>query len=64
MFEKMADDMDLNCGRIVDGTATLARVGDEIFDLIVRVASGEQTASEELGIGQDEFVPWQFGTVT
>lgn len=63
-FERMADDMDLNCGRIVDGTATLAEVGDEIFDLIIRVASGEQTVSEELGIGQEEFVPWQFGTVT
>jgi hypothetical protein len=36
---------------------------NDIFDLIVRVASGEQTASEQLGIGQDEFVPWQFGTV-
>jgi altronate hydrolase len=63
-YERMSDDMDLNAGRIVDGTATLAEVGDEIFDLIIRVASGEQTVSEELGIGQEEFVPWQFGTVT
>ncbi|MGO4691300.1 UxaA family hydrolase [Glaciibacter sp. 2TAF33] len=64
MFEKMADDMDLNAGRIVDGTATIAEVGGEIFELIVRVASGEQTVSEELGVGQEEFIPWQFGTVT
>ncbi|MEO7587568.1 MAG: UxaA family hydrolase, partial [Arachnia sp.] len=64
MFERMSDDMDLNCGRIVDGTATIAEVGQEIFDLIVQVASGKQTASEELGIGQEEFVPWQFGSVT
>ncbi|RNE67430.1 UxaA family hydrolase [Cryobacterium tepidiphilum] len=64
MYEKMADDMDLNAGRIVDGTATIAEVGEEIFDLIIRVASGEQTVSEELGVGQEEFVPWQFGTVT
>jgi altronate hydrolase len=63
-YERMSDDMDLNAGRIVDGTATLAQVGDEIFDLIIRVASGEQTVSEELGIGQEEFIPWQFGTVT
>lgn len=63
-FERMSDDMDLNCGRIVDGTATLAEVGGEIFDLIIRVASGEQSVSEELGIGQEEFVPWQFGAVT
>lgn len=64
MYNAMPDDMDLNAGRIVDGTATLAEVGAEIFDLIIRVASGEKTVSEDLGIGQEEFVPWQFGTVT
>ena len=63
-FERMADDMDLNAGRIVDGTASMAEVGDEIFELIIRVASGEQTVSEELGVGQEEFIPWQLGTVT
>jgi altronate hydrolase len=64
MFSRMVDDMDLNAGRIVDGTASISEVGQEIFDLILRVASGEQTASEELGVGQEEFIPWQFGTVT
>lgn len=64
MFEKMVDDMDVNAGRIADGTASIADVGQEIFELIIRVASGEQTVSEELGVGQEEFVPWQFGTVT
>ena len=64
MFERMSDDMDINCGRIVDGTATLAAVGEEIFERIIAVASGQLTASEELNIGQEEFVPWQFGTVT
>lgn len=64
MFSRMSDDMDLNAGRIVDGTATLAQVGDEIFERIIAVASGEQTVSEELDIGQEEFVPWQLGTVT
>jgi altronate hydrolase len=63
-FNRMPDDMDVNAGRIVDGTATIAEVGAEIFDLMVRVASGEQTVSEELGVGQEEFIPWQFGTVT
>jgi altronate hydrolase len=63
-FERMSDDMDLNAGRIVDGTATMAEVGDEIFELILRVASGQQTVSEELGVGQEEFIPWQLGTVT
>lgn len=64
MFEQMSEDMDLNCGRIVDGTATLAEVGDEIFERIIAVASGEPTVSEELDIGQEEFIPWQLGTVT
>ena len=64
MYERMAEDMDLNCGRIVDGTASLADVGDEIFERIIAVASGDQTASEELDLGQEEFIPWQLGTVT
>jgi len=64
MYQRMAEDMDINCGRIVDGTAGLSEVGDEIFERIIAVASGERTASEELDIGQEEFVPWQLGTVT
>ena len=64
MFERMSEDMDINCGRIVDGTATLEQVGDEIFERIIAVASGEETVSEGLDIGQEEFVPWQLGTVT
>lgn len=64
MYEQVSEDMDIDCGRIVDGTASLEDVGDEVFEEIVAVASGKQTTSEELGIGQEEFVPWQFGTVT
>ncbi|MFV0284795.1 MAG: altronate dehydratase, partial [Demequina sp.] len=63
-FERMREDMDLNAGRIVDGTATLEEVGREIFETILAVASGKQTVSEELDLGADEFVPWQLGTVT
>jgi len=64
MYDRMAEDMDLNAGRIVDGTASLATVGQEIFDMILAVASGELTVSEELGVGGEEFVPWHMGTVT
>ena len=64
MFERMSEDMDINCGRVVDGTAGLGEVGEEIFERIIAVASGEQTVSEGLDIGQEEFVPWQLGTVT
>lgn len=64
MYLRMAEDMDLNAGRVVDGTATLEEVGEEIFRAILEVASGRRTVSEELDLGQDEFQPWQLGTVT
>ncbi|SRR5579883_92465 len=61
IFERMRDNMDVNAGRIGDGDATVAGVGHEIFDLLLRVASGERTASERLG--HHEFVPWRIGPV-
>ena len=63
MFERMRDDMDVNAGRVVDGSATVDEVGDELFELILEVASGRQPVSEELGFGQDEFAPWPLGAV-
>jgi len=63
-YLRMAEDIDLNAGRIVDGTASLEEVGRELFDKILAVASGELTVSEELDLGQDEFIPWQLGAVT
>ncbi len=63
MFERMRDDMDVNAGRVVDGTATVDQVGDELFELILEVASGRKPLSEEMGIGQDEFAPWPMGAV-
>jgi len=53
-YRKMPDDMDVNAGRIIEGQATLEQVGQEIFDLICRVADGEPTASERLG--HQEFI--------
>ena len=63
MYERMTDDMDLNCGIVADGGASVAESGRQIFDLVLRVASGEKTKSEELGYGDEEFVPWQLGAV-
>jgi altronate hydrolase len=54
----MEDDMDLNCGTILDGTATLEEVGTEIFAAMLATASGRATKSELLGYGEDEFAPW------
>ena len=60
-YRRMQDNMDVNAGRIADGEATVAKVGQEIFDLVLRVASGEKTCSERLG--HKEFVPWRIGPV-
>jgi altronate hydrolase len=64
VFERMRDDMDLDTGGIVTGTTTIDAAGDEIFETILAVASGKLTASEDLDLGRDEFVPWQLGAVT
>jgi altronate hydrolase len=59
-YRRMIDDMDINCGDILDGV-TLEAKGAEIFETILRVASGARSKSEELGYGDAEFVPWQLG---
>ena len=61
MYRRMQDNMDINAGRIADGDTTVADVGREIFEMILRVASGERTSSERLG--HKEFVPWRIGPV-
>jgi altronate hydrolase len=63
LFRRMPDDMDINCGGIADGTDTVAARGAEIFEAILRVASGERTKSEAQGFGEAEFAPWQIGAV-
>jgi altronate hydrolase len=60
MYRRMIDDMDIDCGDILDGV-TIEQKGKEIFEMILRVASGERTKSELLGYGDNEFVPWQIG---
>ena len=60
IFEQMNDDMDINCGDVLEGVS-LAEKGQEIFNEILRVASGGRTKSEELGYGDNEFVPWSLG---
>ncbi|MGB0506976.1 MAG: UxaA family hydrolase [Pikeienuella sp.] len=59
MYEHMSEDMDLNCGTIADGAETVEQAGHRIFQEILDVASGKKTLSEELGIGDAEFAPWQ-----
>ena len=63
MYLQMSEDMDINCGDIIEGTSTVANKGEEIFALMLATASGQATKSEVLGIGNDEFVPWYLGAV-
>ena len=62
LFERMRDDMDVNCGDLLTGVG-MPEISQRIFDAIVRHASGEKVRSEELGYGNDEFLPWHVGAV-
>jgi altronate hydrolase len=61
LYRRMTDDMDINCGSIVDGEESVQDNGKKIFELILETASGRKTKSEALGIGDDEFEPWKIG---
>jgi len=62
LYERMRDDMDVNCGDLITGVP-MPEISQRIFDAIIRHASGEKVRSEELGYGNDEFLPWQIGAV-
>jgi altronate hydrolase len=64
MYRKLEEDMDVNCGAILDGEVDVPQMGERIFDAILRHASGEPTKSEALGLGDHEFVPWHLGIVS
>ena len=60
---KQEEDIDLNCGEIVDGTASVDEIGERLFQLMLDTASGAKIKSEQHGYGQSEFVPWYVGAV-
>jgi altronate hydrolase len=64
MFTRLQDDMDINCGLVIDGELSVPEMGQRIFEHILRAASGEKTRSELLGLGDHEFVPWHLGIVS
>jgi altronate hydrolase len=63
LWLKQEDDIDINCGEVVDGTASIDEMGERIFQLMLRTASGDKSKSEVHGYGQNEFVPWALGAV-
>ena len=64
MYNRLSEDMDLNCGVILDGDSTVQEMGKVIFDYMLRIASGEKSKSELLGLGDHEFVPWNIGVTS
>lgn len=63
LFRQMRDDMDINCGTILDGDETVEAAGARIFEDILQTASGKKTCSERLGYGDEEFAPWDMGAI-
>ncbi len=63
LWNKQQDDMDIDCGSVIEGHESVDEVGERIFQLILDTASGRATKSELHGYGQNEFVPWQLGAV-
>jgi altronate hydrolase len=61
LYNRMADDMDVNCGTIIDGDESVDEAGARIFQEILAVASGKLTRSEIHGFGEEEFQPWLQG---
>lgn len=64
LWERQSDDMDLNCGTVIEGTAHIDELGRVLFQMMLDTASGKRSRSELHGYGQSEFVPWQIGAIT
>jgi altronate hydrolase len=64
MFVRLQEDMDINCGLVIDGERSVQEMGQDIFEHILQAASGHRTKSELLGLGDHEFVPWHMGIVS
>ncbi len=63
MYQRLEEDMDINCGEILDKGVPVEAMGERIFQMFLAVASGEKSKSEALGLGDNEFVPWLVGAV-
>ena len=63
LWNRQEEDIDINCGEIVDGTGSVDEIGERFFRMILDTASGQKSKSELHGYGQNEFVPWYLGAV-
>ncbi len=63
MYSQLSDDIDINCGSIIDKGMSVKEMGEHIFSSILDTASGKKSRSEVHGYGDHEFVPWHIGAV-
>jgi altronate hydrolase len=63
LWARQEEDMDINCGTVIDGSESMEQLGERIFQEMLASASGRKTKSELHGYGQNEFVPWALGAV-
>jgi altronate hydrolase len=63
LWQRQQEDIDINCGEIIDGECSIEVMGERIFEMMIQTASGQASKSELHGYGQNEFVPWQVGAV-
>jgi len=63
MYQRLSDDIDINCGPIIDKGLSVQQMGEKIFSSILATASGKKSKSEIHGFGDHEFVPWHIGAV-
>ena len=63
LYRRMPDDMDIDCGAVLDGGLDVSEMGQRIFEAVLQTASGRPTKSEEIGVGDEEFAPWVLGAV-
>lgn len=61
VYAEMEDDLDIDCGPAAEGPQAVEAMGRRIFGQLLAIASGQPTKAEELGIGENEFVPWPVG---
>jgi altronate hydrolase len=64
LWQRQSDDMDLNCGEVLEGTKSIEELGAVLFQMLLDTASGKPSRSEQHGYGQNEFVPWQISAIT
>ena len=61
LWNRQQEDMDMNCGDIIEGNESIAQAGERLYSMLLEFASGEKSKSEKFGYGSLEFVPWQMG---